>query len=223
MRGEMPSKIDGPLEPYTVADAWEWWRKAAVAWDAELAKGNQPSETLVRHAFATASGVLRAYCRPANWVEKNGPSESLPIQLAHLIANQIDYIVAGQLPEPIRQLTQSRGRPEPGPQENTDKGIAVAYIRAAREGLIDDARPVKTVEEEFGAHERTVLRWLQRLPWVTPRDFYPNASDAEHGQRLSEGMRKAGARHREAGRTAPAISRRAGKRKADKGRGDKGA
>lgn len=193
----------------SVSEAYELVREAMRAWDAMLLENKPVPKEIISLVFERVELVLRTYCRPKNWPNapdaENGcigsPVEHMPVQLADLIANQIRYITAGKCPDPIAQLT-GRGAPGTGLHEAQDIGIAVAYIKAAKEGLIDNHAPVKTVARLYGVHQGTVRKWQRSHPYVEPSDFYSFASEAERPPLLDSGMRKAATRYRIAGRGA---------------------
>lgn len=194
-----------------LADAYEIFRERAQHWDAALERGEEPSPDIIRSVYLAANSVLRIYCGPHNW-RHGQPIEAIPLQLIHMIANQIQYIAAGQIPDPIKQLTH-RGRVEAGPHESRDIGIAVAYLRSVEAGAIKDSRPVITVAEAYSVTRRTVMRWKSELSWVKPEHFYPSAAGAgERAELIAAGMVKAGKQYGQLGRSARAIASRNSKR-----------
>ena len=88
-----------------VKDALELYREAVREWDSCLKNDGEVPKEVVSRAFRCAHLVLRAYCLPSNWESPEAPREHVPIELAHLIANQIGYIVSGKCPDPIKDLT----------------------------------------------------------------------------------------------------------------------
>jgi hypothetical protein len=184
---------------HPVRDAFELYKAAARESDACLkSDGTVPKEVISR-VFEGAHLVLRAYCRPSNWPSFDAPQEHLPIQLAHSIANQIQYIVAGKCPEPIAQLT-GRGSPGVGPHESRDIGIAVAYIKAAKSGDIKDRAPVKRIAQLFGVTHGAVRKWQRNYAFAEANDFFPHVSSSERLTLIKNEMRKAALRYRSTGR-----------------------
>ncbi len=193
----------------SVAEAFELFRDASRSWDAALAQGTPVPTPVVSHAFRCAELVLRAYLKPANWPGTHdgrsgyagSPEHHIPLQLVYLIANQIRYITSGKCPEPIAQLT-GRGAPGIGPLEAQDIGVAVAYIRAVKQGLIRNRAPVKTIARLYGVTDGAVRKWQRKMPWVQPIDFHPFQPFEPHA--LEQQMRKSAERYRMAGRGAKA-------------------
>ncbi len=155
---------------HPVKDAFELYNAAAREWDACLKSDGKVPKEVVSRVFECAHLVLRAYCRPSNWASFEAPQEHVPIQLAHLIANQIGYIVSGKCPDPIALLT-GRGAPGVGPHESKDIGIAVAYIKAAKSGDIKDKAPVKRIARLFGVTTGAVGKWQRKHASTEPNDF----------------------------------------------------
>lgn len=187
------------IPEYPVAEAWQVFRNVAKDWDAALASGNAPDHDVIERILAATGLVLRAYCLPTNFRDDGTPKEHFPVELAHLIANQIGYIRQGYLPSPIKDMIRP-GAPGIGPHERKDIGLAVAYIRAVREGMIEDQHPVKTVAKFYGVTPRGVQRWQQNHPNVEASDFFWGVEDAELGELLAHAMREAGIRYKKAGR-----------------------
>lgn len=193
----------------SVAEAYESLREAMQAWDARLLENKPVPKEIVSLVFERAELVFRAYLHPKNWPNASDvgsdsiglPVQHMPVQLARFVANQIAYIIAGKCPEPIADLT-GRGAPGTGPHEAHDIRIAVAYIKAAKVGSIDNRAPVKTVASLYGVHQGTVRKWQRRFSHVEPSDFYFFASETERPPLLESGMRKAATKYRRAGRGA---------------------
>ena len=116
-----------------------------------------------------------------------------------MIANQIQYIVAGKYPEPIAQLT-GRGSPGVGPHESRDIGIAVAYIKAAKSGDIKDRAPVKRIAQLFGVTPGAVRKWQRKYDFAEPNDFFPHVPPSELLTLIEKEMRQAALHYRSAGR-----------------------
>lgn len=203
-----------PPELETVDGCFSLFRTASARLQTALESGSadQIGEAS-RQWFQFATLTFRAYCRPENW--PNGtlsqPKEALPLVLASVVANQIEYLSIGRITG-MMDWARKRGN-EPGPHENRDIGYAVAYIKAVRAGLITDPSPLKSVASAYGANLRTVKRWQAKYEFVLPTDFFPDAQDSERGALLDVAMREHGERYRLAGRTADAIDSRARKRR----------
>ncbi len=181
-----------------LADAWAIYERAGRDWNAALDAG-RPTRDVLERLYAAVILVMRTYCRPANFHDDGTPKEHLPIQFVRLIANQIDHIKQGNLPRMISNMVRP-GAPGVGPHERRDKGLAVAYIRAARGGLIRDRHPVKTVTRFYGVTDRAVRRWQNEFPDVSPADFFWDVDGSELGELVEYAMKTAGLRYKKAGR-----------------------
>lgn len=184
---------------HPVKDAFELYNAAVREWDACLKSEGKVPKEVVSRVFKCVNLVLRAYCLPSNWASSDAPREHVPIQLAHLIANQIGYIVAGKCPEPIAQLI-GRGAPGVGPHESRDIGIAVAYIKAVKSKDIKDSAPVTRIAQLFGVTRGAVRKWQRKYAFTEPSDFFPHASFSERLTLIENEIRKAARRYREEGR-----------------------
>jgi hypothetical protein len=183
---------------WSVSETWALFQDVAEHWNRSLREtGEVPSE-IIRHAFLCAQLVLRAYWRPKNWGKDGRPTESLPRELAHLIANQIGYLVVGKCPAPIAILT-GRGQPGIGPHEDKDIALAVAYVKAARRSDIQDRSPVKTICRLYGVDASTARRWQRDRAYVEPEMFWPNATAASRPGLLEQSMRTAALAYRSEG------------------------
>ena len=192
---------------WSVSEAWTLFQDAAGHWDRSLhQKGEVPAE-IIRHVFLCAELVLRAYCRPKNWESQARPAEPLPVQLAAVIANQIRYLAVGKCPEPIAVLT-GRGQPGVGPHEDRDIGLAVAYVKAAKRGDIQDRSPVKTVCRLYGVDDSTVRRWRRANSHAEPEVLWPNATAESRPGLLETSMRTTALAYRFEGHgRVPRLSR----------------
>ena len=157
--------------------------------------------------------LLSCYALPENWSEAGEPKHPFPIVIAKLFLTQLKYLKAGQLTEPWSWFIR-QGRHGMGPDELTDIGKAVAYIKAAWSGLVVDKASRATVAKAFSVTERTVTRWGNKnFDWVEPDDFFYGSTGPELSQKLGSAMREAGKRYQELGRSSVAISKRDRKRK----------
>ena len=160
--------------------------------------GGSPNRKDVEYAMAAFEFVMRAYCLPTNWID-GGPIEPLPVEAAFIVADQLSYILAGKLPEPIELMVRP-GAPGVGPQESRDIAIAVVYRKAVKAGLIANRAPAKTLAENFGVTTKTVRRWVQNSI-AEISDFFPEAQTEQvRADMIADAMPKAGIRYRQAGR-----------------------
>lgn len=137
--------------------------------------------------------------------------EPEPTEIAGILGNLAKDLATGQVPDLVR-FAAKEGRREPGPTEQREMQLAVAYREACRpEGLshldepirIADRHPVQTVSQWFDVTPRAVRNWLVRYP---PASLGVSAVDASILVKL---VKAAGASYRRRGRSAGAITRRA--------------
>ena len=107
------------------------------------------------------------------------PSKGALIQLSQLAG----YLAVGTI-SPLIELARSRGNRKAGPRKRSHLGWAVAYVRAAKEGRVADARHTKTIAKSFGVTERTVQKWAAH---IAP----PSGSKDMRGEQIKEEMENA--------------------------------
>ncbi|MCA3263387.1 MAG: hypothetical protein ING44_15690 [Telmatospirillum sp.] len=165
--------------------------------------------------YTIAAQVLATYCLAENWPDgfDNPPTQHLPFGLAESLRKQFRYLGVGQIPGPMRAAKVNKKGKNQGPDESQDIGVAVSYIQAARDGIVSDSNPLKTVASAYGASKRTIQRWQSAKSWVTSDMFFPGVAGQELAERVTDAMRKAGAEYKAAGRTQVAVARRARKRR----------
>ena len=138
-----------------------------------------------------------------------GAHRDIPIDVLIAFRGFAGYLAVGQIPGLITDAA-TEGRRSIGPYERRDKGLAVAYILAAKHGIehwgetitIADKAPVKTVCEAFGVKRTAVRNWQRTVP---PEHLGANPVNAEIVTNL---MKSAAERYRIAGRSEHAIDRR---------------
>jgi hypothetical protein len=181
-------------------------------WSACVMLGRLPPPKLIRETINRFAIVLRAYSRTENWLNQREPREHLPVSVTRVIANWLAYVAAGRIPPPF-QAAVTAGRPKASPAESRAMGAAVAYIWAAKHGILDDASPVGTVAKSYGVTPRSVMRWCQKMACVRPGHFVWDSDRKSSGPIMSHLMKEYGARYRVAGRSTAAIAHRGGKRR----------
>jgi hypothetical protein len=137
-----------------------------------------------------------------------------PIDLAAVMGNLAGYIAVGKIPEPILHAATPGGR-KFGPTERAHIGAAVAYHKAAKDGLktadgtirVADRSPTKTISLQYGVDASTVRGWC-RLVTFSPEQLGKLTSDE-----LTASMRVYGLQYRAAGRSSAAILERGAGRK----------
>ena len=186
------------IDAHSVSYAWSIYEKSVVPVMAAENNGGSHSREDVEHAMTAFIFVMRAYCLPTNWIDGT-PIEPLPVEAAFIVAEQLSYICAGKLPEPIALMIRA-GTPAVGPQESRDIAMAVVFRKAVTAGLIKNRRPSKTLAENFGVTTKTVRRWVHDSI-AELSDFFPEAqSEQARADMIAAEMPKAGIRYRQAGR-----------------------
>ena len=190
----------------SVAKALVQYNRLAEHWNAVVKAQRKPSRELNQAVFRALAVVLRAYHLPANWpAGASPPTEYLPRQIAYDIANYFEYMAAGQLPGPIRDAIEPN-RPRAGPQETGDVAVAVSYIRAARKGIVEDHRAVKTIAHRYGVHPGSVKRWMAK------HSSLKFDTRGQSALQIEAAMSEAAERYKVAGRSTAAIRYRDSKR-----------
>ena len=77
--------------------------------------------------------------------------------------------------------------------------MAIAYIDAAKAGLIKDRHPVKTISDIYGVTDRAVHYWKAKYR-NHQSDFFPGLDGAERVVRLALSVKEAGLRYQKEGR-----------------------
>lgn len=186
------------IDVRSVSYAWSIYKKFLMPVMAVENNGGSHSREDVEKAMEAFEFVMRAYCLPTNWID-DSPIESLPVEAAFIVAEQLSYIRAGKLPEPIELMIRP-GAPAVGPEESRDIAMAVVYRKAVTAGLIKNCTPSKTLAENFGVTTKTVRRWVHdSIAEIS--DFFPEAqSEQARADMIADAMPKAGIRYRQAGR-----------------------
>lgn len=204
--------VDISNVPQTISAASKLYEKAAAALkEAWQSQAPVPRAETLQWASALEL-ILSIYASPKNWPNASTPREPLPPGIATILLQQIRYLKAGSLEEPWRFLVR-RGAPKIGPHYEQSLAVAVAYIKAARKGLIDDETPIATVANCFRVWERTVKRWLQKYPHVEPSNLFHGAQEKELGPKLAKALEKEATRYPKLSRNQSSIRARDSKRR----------
>ena len=190
-----------PSSDKSVAVTLKRFRTVVAKFNGAVSSKKRPSQNILSQLWEAVHLVLRAYNRPGNFSPLGTPKEHFPPEVADFLANQVEYIRSGKLPDPMKDMLRP-GSPGTGPQEDRDIGVAVAYIQAARNGLIEDKHPVTTIHDSYGVAQRTVRSWQQKRSWVKPTDFFPNIEGIELGKKLIQEVKNSGLRYQQGGRGA---------------------
>lgn len=162
---------------------------------------------LLRRWWEIVSKVMLEYARH---VARGAAPEPPPSEVAVAVGHVCGHLATGDLPDPIA-LAIKGGRRRPGPLEEYDIGLAVAYCLASRpEGIdhlginikIDDPDPIERIHLWYGAKKRTVYDWIKKHP---PAFLGATGANAGTLQHLTF---KAAQRYREAGRSHGALTKR---------------
>ena len=96
------------------------------------------------------------------------------------LALLLEELLAGRVPDKVLGLLDS-GAPSLRPVERRARAIAAAYVRFARDGLIADKTPIRTIREKFGIGSTTATLWAKAQergdPWL-PSEKLPVAAQA---------------------------------------------
>lgn len=125
----------------------------------------------------------------------------IPPNIAKGLGEQCEFLARGILPAPIRNCI-SGGGDRVGPGEEADIKCGVAYVLAAKSGIIEDRHPVKSVKEAFGCKDRKAVQ-----AWVTR--YGAEIDKSADGDTIARRMTEAGKRYSYWGRGQKAIERRA--------------
>jgi hypothetical protein len=92
--------------------------------------------------------------------------------------------------------------------------VAACYVKAAREKLIQDRAPVRTIRDAYGISARTASDWLKKYPNVTVDDLWPGALQVpDFAARMRMQIKETGSRFREFGGGRIGVHHRAAKRR----------
>ncbi len=184
--------------PGPVANAFEIWCLYANLAKREWKAGRELSPELARKVVESAGLVLRAYHRPDNFDAKKRPIENLPPEIAQTIASQIDYILAGKLPEPLSNLIRP-GAPAIGPSERRDRALAVSYIMLCKSGHVRNPAHTRYIAELYGVDDSTVRRWQKEFAGSEPSDLFSGTNHNEIATRIGPAVEAAALRFRQRG------------------------
>ncbi len=146
------------------------------------------------------------------------PGLQFPHEISWFVADAFSELLAGGEPESwkvIRHTGKREGAPRRAAPERSHISAAVTYIKAARQGLINDKSPQKTVCEVFGVAASTVRGWCAEdtFKYVNPSQLVssnPNLGNTLRAMMLDAGHVYQASRRT---RTRRAIWRRGAKRK----------
>jgi hypothetical protein len=159
-----------------------------------------------REYFRRLAELLDLYTSPENLVDGN-PQHALPAIVAKQLGSFCTYLSAGIIPDPIKHCAR-RGHLL-GPDERRDVRYAVIYALAAKQGLVRDRHPIKTIIKDYGlSNRKTVQTWIgKHRKTIAPGSF----ADPEL---IEDRMKEAARRYRVSGRHQDAIRSRASQKTA---------
>ncbi len=168
---------------------------------AAAAETNHPQiGEYARTYFRSLEQLFSLYSSPQkNWFG-DVPLKHLPADITLIVSKLFGTLAVGNIPDPIADCAK-KGRTKPGPSERRDVEIAVAYVKAAKSGMLNDRAPIANVAASYDVHRRTVQGWQASHP-----DIDPVAVAHGHPEFLERLMKGAGKRYRHAGRSRSAIA-----------------
>ena len=164
----------------------------------DAAQNGSAHQQLARDFFR---GLENLTLRAAMLSATQGSFQTIPQDIWLMIWSQFGHLAVGDIPGPIRAC-EGRGTKEPTPIERKDIMAAVAYIAAAKAGLLEepDKAPVKRISELYHVEKRTVQNWCERFPVADPGLFCDGRFDTLRGM-----TEYAGARYSIRGRSQSAV------------------
>lgn len=149
--------------------------------------------------------VLNAYRSKENGALTGSYIEPFPAEVAGILERTIASILAGYMPESFQA---GIGAPSTHPLEKIDQSNAVLYVTAAKEGLIADKHPVKTVCAKFGVAASTYRRWAKLYP-VSLKAWNIDWGPQQRAAIITERMKFSADRYHTSGRSQRSILDRA--------------
>ena len=183
---------------------------------AEKANAKAQSEKERRLAGRRAYEAIAAICE-AYSSDPSGQTK-FPPKIAQALGILVSNALAGRPTKSFRDLfaTGKKSAPRLSASEIKVMKIALAYLQAVKEGLIDDKTPVKTVAAWNAVAERTIHSWKKKLGTTDiATELFPGAGKADRAELIASLAKKHGvvaARH---GRSHAALDARMAKSKSD--------
>ena len=159
-----------------------------------------------REYFRRLAELLNLYTSPDNLPDSN-PRYPLSAIVAKQLASLCQYLGDGIIPGPIKHCVR-RGRPL-GPDERRDVRYAVAYVLAAKDGLLQDPHPITTITKEYGLSDRKSVQG-----WISEHRREISKAGSTDPELIKARMMEAAGRYRKSGRHQDAIRRRASQKAA---------
>ena len=169
----------------------------------KLSEQSEGKRDRARLYFKAWSHLLKLYSSPLNF-EGALPVNTLPPDLTLLMQRICEHLGRGIFPDPIADCAGPGNLV--GPDEEQDIRQAVAYILAAKRGLIADNKPVNTVKRLFGCKDRKSVQG-----WVLKYGSEIKNEDLVNFRIVETKMKRAAQRYLIGGRSHATIRNRAKK------------
>ena len=183
---------------------------------AEKANAKAQSEKQRRLAGRQAYEAIAAICE-AYSSDPSGQTK-FPPKIAQALGILVSNALAGRPTKSFRDLfaTGKKSAPRLSTSEIKDMKIAVAYLQAVKEGLIDDKTPVKTVAAWNAVSERTIHSWKNKLGTADiAKELFPEAGKADRAELIASLAKKCGAFVARHGRGHAALNARKSKSRSE--------
>ena len=154
-----------------------------------------------RRYYKAWSHLLQLYSSPLNF-EGAFPINTLPPDLTLQMQKICEHLGRGIIPDPIAHCARPGNLV--GPDEEQDIRQAVAYVLAAKRGLIADNKPVNTIKTLFGCKDRKSVQG-----WVSKYGSSIKIEDLENSRTVEKKMKRSAQRYSIAGRSHATIRNRA--------------
>ncbi len=156
-------------------------RRFLDSWRTQRLRNGDAMPYFDPHEFWSAAlEILHAYRRSDLCSDSLMPHHGIPPVMLDELALLLEELIAGRIPDKVLPLL-TVGAPSLRPVERRARVCAAAYVNFARQGLIDDKAPVRTIREKFGIKARTASGWVNTHlfgePWL-PSDRLPEETRA---------------------------------------------
>jgi hypothetical protein len=122
----------------------------------------------------------------------------IPDELIDALCEMAGYLATGKIPPSVAAV-RGRGSPPKGPREIAQIDAAHAYVSLAKQGIIVDKSPIKTVADAYQVHRRTARRW------ANDTEAASDMATSKDSREVTRLMREAGSEYAKTGRSKAAI------------------
>ena len=165
-----------------------------------------------RQAYEAIAAICEAYSSDPSGQTK------FPPKIAQALWVLISNALAGHPTDSFRDLlaTGKKSAPRLSASEIKDMKIAVAYVQDAKQGLIADKTPVKTVAALFNVDPRTIRSW-KKLYGSTDigEELFPEAGKIDRAELIANLAKERGAFVARHGRGRAAVNARRSKSRSE--------